>query len=86
MAIDAVRRIISEMRFKIERGITNTALDVENYIAIVESLEKQLPKTPMQNFYNEGDYTWECVNCEEAVDEGQNYCHNCGQKLVERES
>ena len=86
MVIDAVRRIIGEMRFKIERGITNTALDVENYIAIVESLEKQLPKTPMQNFYKEGDYTWECVNCEETVDEGQNYCHNCGQKLVERES
>lgn len=25
---------------------------------------------------------WECVNCEETVDEGQNYCHNCGQRLV----
>lgn len=35
----------------------------------------------------EGDYNWECVNCEEVVDEGQNYCHNynCGQKLVEWE-
>ena len=51
----------------------------------IAAIEKQLPKTPMQNFYNEGDYTWECVNCEETVDEGQNYCHNCGQKLVEWE-
>lgn len=82
MVIDTVRRVINEMRFKIERGITNTALDVENYAVIVESLEKQLPKTPMQNFYNEGDYNWECVNCEEVVDEGQYYCHCCGQKLL----
>lgn len=47
------------------------------------ALEKQIAKTPMQNYYNEGDYVWECVSCEEVVAEGQNYCHNCGQKLLE---
>ena len=49
----------------------------------IKALEKQIAKTPMQNYYNEGDYAWECVSCEEVVAEGQNYCHNCGQKLLE---
>ena len=49
----------------------------------IKALEKQIAKTPMQNYYNEGDYVWECVSCEEVVAEGQNYCHNCGQKLLE---
>lgn len=50
---------------------------------MVKALEKQIAKTPIQSFYNEGDYNWECKNCEQIVDEGQNYCHHCGQKLVE---
>lgn len=62
--------------------IHNTKDWVEYTDEVKKALEKQLPKTPMQNFYNEGDYNWECVNCEEVVDEGQYYCHCCGQKLL----
>lgn len=50
MEIDIIRRIISEMKFKIEREIPNTKLDVENYITIVELLEKQIPKKPKKEF------------------------------------
>lgn len=50
MEIDIIRRIISELKFKIEREIPNTRLDVENYITIVESLEKQIPKKPKKEF------------------------------------
>ena len=57
--------------------------DEEIINVIKVALEKQIAKAPMQNYYNEGDYAWECVSCEEVVTEGQNYCHNCGQKLLE---
>lgn len=56
---------------------------IDFYGLAINALEKQMPKTPIQSYYSEGDYTWECVNCEETVDEGQNYCHHCGQKLLE---
>lgn len=62
-----------------------SAPNAEGAKTIIEALGKQIVKTPLESFYNEGDYTWECVNCEETVDEGQNYCHHCGQKLVEWE-
>ena len=63
--------------------ICNTKDWVEYTDKVREALEKQIEKTPIQSYYSEGDYTWECVNCEETVDEGQNYCHHCGQKLLE---
>ena len=35
MEIDIIRRVISEIRFKTEREIPITRLDVENYITIM---------------------------------------------------
>ena len=65
----------------------NTIFNTKNWIEhtrdVQEILEKNMVATPTQDFYNEGDYVWRCVRCEDMVDEGQNYCHNCGQKLLE---
>lgn len=44
MELGIIRRIVEEMKFKIARGINTSKLDIENYIVIVEALEKQMPK------------------------------------------
>lgn len=54
----------------------------EAYKVAVECMEKQIPATPHQNYYNEGDYNWECI-CENIVNEGDIFCKHCGQKLLE---
>ena len=78
MEIDIIRRIISEIRFKIEREIPNTRLDVENYITIVESLEKQIPKKPIVVSKGEEEYSG-CPVCNEFVFD--DYCQCCGQAI-----
>ncbi len=78
MEIDIIRRIISEIRFKIEREIPITRLDVENYITIVESLEKQIPKKPIVTSKGEEEYSG-CPVCNEFVFD--DYCQCCGQSI-----
>jgi superfamily II helicase len=78
--IDEYEYFIQNIKNKEIIAVTSNKDDADK---IVKALEKQIEKTPIQSYYSEGDYTWECVNCEETVDEGQNYCHHCGQKLLE---
>lgn len=86
-----IERMIVLNRFEVAKKAINDfnshkrgEYGIASYFETIrEALEKQIEKTPIQSYYSEGDYTWECVNCEETVDEGQNYCHNCGQKLLE---
>lgn len=69
--------------FKEEKVHKGWKAAIKYHDLAIKALEKQAVKTPIQSFYNEGDYNWECVNCEETVGEGQDYCHHCGQKLLE---
>ena len=78
MEIDIIRRVISEIRFKTEREIPITRLDVENYITIVESLEKQIPKKPIVVSKGEEEYSG-CPVCNEFVFD--DYCQCCGQAI-----
>lgn len=89
MELDVIRRVLEEIKFKVERDINLTQLDQENYIVIVEALEKQTPKkiieTPaFQSYYSAGDESETlCPSCENELEiENQiKYCHDCGQKL-----
>ena len=79
MELDIIRRIIEEMKFKIKRGVPNTRLDVENYIAIVEALEKQVPKEIEIYDYGKAH----CPVCKTDIHGiGKiKYCFHCGQKM-----
>lgn len=47
--------------------------------------DKERIARPVETILREGEYLWECVVCEEIVEEGQYYCHNCGQHLLQAE-
>ncbi len=47
----------------------------------IVAIEKQIPKKPMQSYYNEGDYVWECLTCGNTSEHYQKYCVYCGQRL-----
>lgn len=67
------------MKFKIERGVPNTRLDVENYIAIVEALEKQIPAEITRE---DLEQSFKCPTCgEDRYWKDGAYCKDCGQKL-----
>lgn len=69
MELDVIRRVLEEIKFKVERDINLTQLDQENYIVIVEALEKQIP---LLN---------KCELCDDNLENGYYYCSMCGQRL-----
>ena len=81
MELDIIRRVIEEMRFKIEREVPNTRLDVENYIVIVEALEKQIPKVAIEN-QELTNVEYICPKCDCISDRSFKYCSSCGQSLT----
>lgn len=73
--VDTIRTIINEMHFMVEHEYTISHKDKNRYIAIIEALEKQVPKK-MENYY--------CPICRHYFEDGEthNYCPSCGQKLT----
>lgn len=73
-------------------NIEDTIRDIEDCVKPIvggkslelalEVLKKQIPITPIAGYYSEGDYLWECVVCDNYVEDGQIFCHVCGQKLI----
>lgn len=64
-------------------------MGIKEAIKAITALEKQIPKKPKEN-YNWCDYSaeeraensrWFCAKCNMGVDESQNYCPECGQKI-----
>lgn len=64
----------------IERFEKGSPSNIDVLIAI-DAIKKQIPLIPIQSFYNEGDYVWECPICENIVGEGQHHCVDCGQRF-----
>lgn len=49
---------------------------------IIEALEKQIPKKPIEHIVNKVGFPYyECPICGECDVYGQKYCDECGQKL-----
>ena len=48
--LDTIQTIIKEMHFMVEHEYTISDKDKNRYIAIIEALEKQVPKK-MENYY-----------------------------------
>ena len=75
--LNVLRRVISEIKSKVELGTPVTQVDKENYIIIIEALDRQIPK----NITYEGF----CPNCKTQYPMYpptlNKYCSNCGQKL-----
>lgn len=70
------------MRYLIENR-TDTTMAIENYIVIIEALEKQIPYkitnksvTPFLSDVYEGD-----CKCGTRLLEGGKYCSECGQRI-----
>ena len=67
-------------RAKYVLDVTNMDLEL-----IIEALEKQIGKKPKIleiNYYNQKCISHECICCNESVGELQNYCGECGQKIL----
>lgn len=77
MSIEEAITILSESPwYTVE---ISTALDVA-----VAALMKQIPIRPVghQNMYNDTpDWTDHCPNCGMELNQAEDYCHFCGQKL-----
>ena len=85
--LKVLKRVISEIKSKVKLDTPVSQLDKENYIAIIESLDKQIPK---KIYFEELDNTLECPTCSENLqiwakdncEDDPKYCPNCGQKLI----
>jgi rubrerythrin len=85
-----IQTAINYMKIQVENN-KNKLIDnsIKNaYKTAIEALEKQVPIKPREhhNFNdicNDTDYADECwlCKCNNFVDESDNYCPNCGQKL-----
>lgn len=84
MEKQAIQRIVSELKFKVRDGLFVSTKDVENYITVIDSLVKQIPKKPLETDYDYGYFI--CSSCSNSIGfndsaSDHKYCLNCGQKL-----
>jgi rubrerythrin len=65
--------LFTENGFKIDYSRIRNMCDIA-----IDTLQKQIPKYPRKSQkYN----TWICPECNCEVEDLDNYCSNCGQKL-----
>lgn len=90
---EAIERIKehTEIHFKKEKG--RCPLITEALNMAINSLEKQIPKKPngiydenesqknKKTFHYEQVLIGQCPKCSQEVQEGMNFCMNCGQAL-----
>lgn len=61
----------------------------DGYKAMIEALEKQIPQKPREHYNwcdvsidkRREEFQWFCRKCQRGLDESENHCPNCGQKL-----
>lgn len=84
MKLKDIQRVLAEIQFIRERSFP-AGIDIENYIVITESLDKQIPKKTQCANKDEGWF--ECGSCGGCVCsssdnlEDHAYCLLCGQKI-----
>lgn len=81
--LKTMQKVLSEMKFLKKRNLP-TSKDFENYVIIIESLEKQIPIKPDELDTDYG--TFACGVCGVEIGymddyESHNYCLICGQKI-----
>lgn len=86
--VECIQTIIEEIKFLNSRQNPMLQEITNRYIAMIEALEKQIPKKP---YIEEHDYgnAYVCTICEtfiHYVDDDEehlrfDYCPNCGQKI-----
>lgn len=81
--VDTIRTIINEMHFMVEHEYTISHKDKNRYIAIIEALEKQIPKKPKEIRYFRicNYYAGLCPICNGGANSEFQYCGDCGQRL-----
>ena len=89
---DINNKVLCEIKQKaIENGVITEY--VFNERAIMEALEKQIPKKPTPHKvevekikignanWGKGTTIYKCPNCNEFISRTYDYCYNCGQAL-----
>lgn len=62
--------------------ITAAVEDREFWQTVINALEKQIPKKPIEIIqFVDGERLGLCPNCNEGVNEEMNFCDQCSQKL-----
>lgn len=76
-----------------ERAEANMAWElVRMWESVIGTLEKQIPKKPIIDFQESGDFYWYCPSCKEVVkselvgspmanEYNHSFCCGCGQKI-----
>ena len=89
MKIEEAIKLLKNMHFSIT---TKMNREVASSIALniaIDALQKHIPKEPVLegDSYADGEMvydTWRCPECDTPYEEDQinNYCPNCGQKIL----
>ena len=82
--MEDIRNAINSLEITLIRhgneGLITDVFSAKTLKMAIKALEKQIPKDVNSKCDEDWEYYY-CGNCNVNVDEDNNYCVNCGQKL-----